>query len=83
MADDGGVEAPKRFKIVVRPFGIIGGILLGLGIPILLQQYAVTPLTTGLLITWLIIGIVAGVVVPTLVRLVVGPRTPKPEKGAT
>ncbi len=41
----------------------------GAGIVVLLQQYAVTPLTRSLAIEGLVIGLVVGLVLPSLVRV--------------
>jgi hypothetical protein len=49
--------------------GLLGGLLGGAGIVVLLQQYAVTPLTRSLAIEGLVIGVVVGLVLPSLVRV--------------
>lgn len=54
-----------RSVVQIKPLGIIAGILFGLGVAVLLQQYGVAPMTTGLLITWLIIGVIVGIALPT------------------
>jgi hypothetical protein len=49
--------------------GLLGGLLAGAGIVVLLQQYAVTPLSRSLAIEGLVIGLVVGLVLPSLVRV--------------
>lgn len=61
MADEGGGRA-----IQLKPLSIISGLLFGLGLAVLLQQYGVRPMTTGWLILWLAIGLVVGIAIPTI-----------------
>lgn len=49
--------------------GLFGGLLAGVGITVLLQQYGVTPLTQSLAITGAVAGLVVGIVVPSLVHV--------------
>jgi hypothetical protein len=60
-------RVPWRPRITVA--GLLGGLLGGAGIVVLLQQYAVTPLTRSLAIEGLVIGLVVGLVLPSLVRV--------------
>jgi len=60
-------RAPWRPRITAA--GLLGGLLGGAGIVVLLQQYAVTPLTRSLAIEGLVIGLVVGLVLPSLVRV--------------
>lgn len=61
MADKGGGRA-----IQLKPLSIISGLLFGLGLAVLLQQYGVRPMTTGWLILWIVIGLVIGIAIPTI-----------------
>jgi hypothetical protein len=49
--------------------GVLGGLLGGLGIVVLLQQFAVMPLTRALLIEGLVAGLIVGIALPSLVKL--------------
>ncbi|HEY5625340.1 MAG TPA: hypothetical protein VIT93_02510 [Dehalococcoidia bacterium] len=49
--------------------GLFGGLLGGIGIVVLLQQYGVTPLTQTLAITGVVAGLVVGIVIPSLVHV--------------
>ena len=49
--------------------GLLGGLLGGIGIAVLLQQYGVTPLTQSLAITGAVAGLVLGIVIPSLVHV--------------
>ncbi len=49
--------------------GLFGGLLGGIGIVVLLQQYGVTPLTQSLAITGAVVGLVLGIVIPSLAHL--------------
>lgn len=49
--------------------GVFGGLLAGLGIVVLLQQFAVMPLTLTLLIEGLVAGLILGIVLPSLGKL--------------
>jgi len=60
-------RAPWRPRVTAA--GLLGGLLGGAGIVVLLQQYAVTPLTRSLAIEGLVIGVVLGLVIPSLVRV--------------
>ena len=69
-AQEPGERLPRvgwRPRITVA--GLLGGLLAGAGIVVLLQQYAVTPLTRSLAIEGLVIGLVVGLVLPSLVRV--------------
>lgn len=77
MAVPGGApSAPSGVRLRRVPWrprfplaGLLGGLLAGAGIVVLLQQYAVTPLTRSLAIEGLVIGLVVGLVLPSLVRV--------------
>jgi hypothetical protein len=60
-------RVPWRPRIRLGP--LLGGLLAGAGIVVLLQQYAVTPLTRSLAIEGLVIGLVVGLVLPSLVQV--------------
>jgi hypothetical protein len=49
--------------------GVLGGLLAGLGSAVLLQQFAVAPLTRELLIECLIGGVIIGIALPSLGKL--------------
>ena len=49
--------------------GLFGGLLGGIGIAVLLQQYGVTPLTQSLAITGAVAGLIVGIVIPSLVHV--------------
>lgn len=53
----------------ISAVGLLGGLLAGAGIVVLLQQYAVAPLTRSLAIEGLVIGLVVGLVLPSLIRV--------------
>jgi hypothetical protein len=72
----GAPSAPSGVRLRRVPWrpritgaGLLGGLLGGAGIVVLLQQYAVTPLTRSLAIEGLVIGVVVGLVLPSLVRV--------------
>jgi hypothetical protein len=77
MAMPGGApSAPSGLRLQRVPWrpritgaGLLGGLLGGAGIVVLLQQYAVTPLTRSLAIEGLVIGLAVGLVIPSLVRV--------------
>jgi hypothetical protein len=76
MAGGGGAPerpAPKLPRARWRPRLSLGGILAGLvgavGIGVLLQQYAVVYPTGSVTVTYLVAGLVAGVLLPSLTRL--------------
>ncbi len=77
MAVPGGASsAPSGVRLRRVPWrprirlgGLLGGLLAGAGIVVLLQQYAVTPLTRSLAIEGLVIGLVVGLVLPSLVQV--------------
>lgn len=52
----------------ISAVSLVGGLLAGAGIVVLLQQYAVAPLTRSLAIEGLVIGLVVGLVLPSLVH---------------
>lgn len=58
-------EGATKGGVIVRPLGIVSGLVFGLGLAILLQQYGVTPFTTGSLVLWLVIGLAVGILLPT------------------
>ena len=49
--------------------GVFGGLLAGLGVAVLLQQFAVAPLTRQMLIECLIGGLIIGIALPSLGKL--------------
>lgn len=54
-------------KVLIKPVSVILGIVSGLGIAVLLQQYAVAALTPTLLMLMAVLGaLVFGVVIPTV-----------------
>jgi hypothetical protein len=69
-ASDQGVQLPRTpWRPKLSAAGLLGGLLAGAGIVVLLQQYAVAPLTRSLAIEGLVIGLVVGLVLPSLVRV--------------
>jgi hypothetical protein len=58
----------------VRPSGIVGGLLAGLGAVVLLQQMGTVYITRTALIVALVGGLVAGVVIPSLLASIRQPR---------
>ncbi len=73
--DEQAASAPKR--ILIRPLPAILGLIAGTGLAILLQQYAVAPLTPGLLIACAIGGaVVLGFALPTLILNIMMAREP-------
>lgn len=68
---------PHR-RPVLSALGIIGGVLAGLGITVLLQQYGVRPMTRGLLITGVVVGALTGIALPTVARLLALSRARTP-----
>ena len=48
--------------------GMVAGVLAGVGIGVLLQQYAVVYPTGSVAVTYLLIGLVAGILVPSIAR---------------
>lgn len=60
-------RATWRPRITV--VSVLGGLLAGAGIVVLLQQYAVAPLTLTLAILGLAIGLAVGIVLPSLIRV--------------
>jgi hypothetical protein len=60
-------RVPWRPRITI--VGLLGGLLAGAGVVVLLQQYAVTPLTRSLAIEGLVIGLVVGLILPSVVRV--------------
>lgn len=65
-----GVRLPRApWRPRITGAGLLGGLLGGAGIVVLLQQYAVTPLTRSLAIEGLVIGLAVGLVLPSLVRV--------------
>ena len=77
ISSGGQPPAPERGERLPRvgwrpritAVGLLGGLLGGAGIVVLLQQYAVAPLTRSLAIEGLVIGLVVGLAVPSLVRV--------------
>lgn len=79
MATPGGGSMPSAPKglhlrrIGWRPritaAGVLGGFLAGVGIVVLLQQYAVTPLTGTMAIVGIVGGLALGLILPSLVHL--------------
>lgn len=66
----GGRRLPRarwlpRFTVA----GVLGGLLAGLGVAVLLQQFAVMPLTLTLLIECLVVGVIIGIVLPSIGKL--------------
>ncbi len=62
--------APRaRWRPKLSVWGIGGGLLFGLGGAVLLQQYSVRPMTQGFLVTSLVVGLVLGILIPSLVRI--------------
>ncbi|MDX1612386.1 MAG: hypothetical protein R3185_08445 [Candidatus Thermoplasmatota archaeon] len=59
-------HASKGKNLYISPLGILSGLIAGLALAVLLQQYGVRPLTTGWLILWAVIGIGLGVALPTV-----------------
>ena len=53
----------------ITAVGVLGGLLGGLGIVVLLQQFAVIPLTRALLIEGLVAGLIVGIALPSLGKL--------------
>ena len=65
-----GIRLPRSsFRPKVPLIGGIGGILFGEGIVVLLQQYAVQPLTQSSAIAGLVVGLALAVAITTVVRL--------------
>ncbi|MBK9178773.1 MAG: SH3 domain-containing protein [Acidimicrobiales bacterium] len=69
------VPAPIGFLPAVSLTGALGGALCGIGVAVLLQQFAVAELTQSLLITSVVIGLlVGGLVLPSIGRAVAASR---------
>jgi len=62
---------PERFRFAPRVsiLGLVGGLLVGAGGGLTLQQFAVLYPTTGVMIAELAVGVGTGLVLPSLVRL--------------
>ncbi len=68
-------------KVLVKPVSMILGAVSGLGIAILLQQYAVTLLSWGLMIGMAILGaLVFGVGLPTLMLRIYTKKAQEPKE---
>jgi hypothetical protein len=72
----GQAPAPKGLRLRrvgwlprITLVGVLGGLLAGVGIVTLLQQFGVTPLTGTLAIVGLVGGLAVGVILPSLVNL--------------
>lgn len=71
---------PKPPAVLAKPLPILLGALAGLGVAVLLQQYAVTPLTLPFLLLMLALGAaVIGVGLPTLLLHLRKPKSAEPE----
>ena len=75
MAAPGGQAPAGEFRLRRVPWrprlslvGLAGGLLLGVGVAVLLQQFAVAPMTRGLAIQGLAGGIVIGFLLPNLMH---------------
>jgi hypothetical protein len=66
-----GARSARRARWLPRITiaGVLGGLLGGLGSAVLLQQFAVAPLTRGMLIECLIGGVIIGIALPSIGRL--------------
>ena len=63
------VPIPRlRQQLRISIVGVVGGVLAGIGIVVLLQQYGKVYPTAGITIAGLVSGLIVGVLVPTLVR---------------
>lgn len=60
----------KRYGLRISVIGIIGGLLAGIGAVVLLQQYGKVYPTAGVAISGIAAGLVLGIVIPTLGRMV-------------
>jgi len=58
-----------RWRPRVSALGLLGGFLSGLGILVLLQQYALVYPTRTVAVTGLVLGLATGIAVPSLIRL--------------
>lgn len=72
----GGGPAPATLRLRrarwlprVGGAGVLGGLLGGLCVAVLLQQFGVYPLTVALLIEGLVGGLIIGILIPSLVRI--------------
>ncbi len=69
-APERGERLPRvGWRPRISAAALLGGLLAGAGIVVLLQQYAVAPLTRSLAIEGLVIGLVVGLVLPSLIRV--------------
>ena len=75
MAVPGGQAQPGPFRLRRVPWrprlsfvGLAGGLLFGLGVVVLLQQFGVAPMTRSLAIEGLVGGVVVGFVLPNLMH---------------
>ncbi len=70
-----GESRQKRF--LIKPLPLILGLIAGAGAAVLLQQFAVTPLTVGLLVGCAIGGaLLLGIALPTVILNILLARKP-------
>jgi len=79
MDSSASMDAPKRgFRVRFKPWSMILALLAGVGYLVLLQQYGLMVITTGKLLMAAAMGLVAGVLLPTLATLIPHKQRPKP-----
>lgn len=69
------------FHVVISWTGLLFGAMAGIGYLVLLQQFGVWPLTTATLALALVLGLVCGVLFPSLATLI-RPRSNEPKPRA-
>jgi hypothetical protein len=62
---------PMRWSPQIRPLSIVASIIGGLSGVVLLQQYSVSVLTSGLMLRGLVAGLVTGIVLPSTIWIFV------------
>jgi uncharacterized membrane protein YjfL (UPF0719 family) len=64
-----GLRLPRAmWRLRLSVSGVVGGIFAGIGFVAILQQSGQTFPSTGTFVLWIAVGLVLGIVVPSLIR---------------
>ncbi len=69
-----GLPDPIKPRVIVRALAVLPGLLAGLSILILLQQMGKLLVTPGSVVLAALLGVVAGVLIPTLAHFIASRR---------